>query len=167
MNKRLLWATLVAALPACVQPPASQLERPPPVGLTEVEPQPAPPAVAAEPRLEGQVVLEPAAPPFSLTSKLELPVQKRRSFVGSVALTLTVVGAKPGLLAVEFVTPQGQVYERREHRLNGRVHDTQEARFELPVAGTWIDSAALHGTWQVNVTLDDVALRTLEFEVAP
>ena len=58
-------------------------------------------------------------------------------------------------------------YERHVAQLQGSALDTQHFDFVLPVAGTWIDSQSLTGSWSANVFVAGVSQQTLTFDIEP
>lgn len=58
--------------------------------------------------------------------------------------------AGPHTVAFEVYEPMGNIYQRNEVAFSGsgRVFDA------MPIAGTWIQTFAMTGTWQVKVFVD-------------
>jgi hypothetical protein len=121
-------------------------------------------AIDRQKRLDASLLNPPAFRAIaSLTT--DLTAAGGLSELRSVGVKIEVRGAEPSQLAVEFVTPAGQVFDRQVTRLTGTLVDTQTAEFELPVAGTLIDSSTIVGTWHARFLLEGVEVSTLSFEV--
>ncbi len=76
----------------------------------------------------------------------------------------------PGLyreIAVEFSTPDGQVFERQRRDVGAHRQPAARMKFSMPVSGTWAASPERHGTWNAQVFLDGVAAASRSFEVQP
>ncbi len=84
-----------------------------------------------------------------------------------VHVTVDVSGVDPSELALEFVSPEGDVFERQTARLTERRTVAQSVEFLLPVAGTLIASTQRVGTWQARLFHDGAPVQTLSFEVTP
>ena len=173
------WRTLaaaalaLAAASACETRPAPALgSGAAPVGVGALD-APAPradtPALAAPARaLPAQVVgatprarvaLRATLAPLAVTSVTEL---------GEVALDVEVEGvAGPAELAVEFIAPGGEVFDRQARTLEGSAFELQQARFALPVAGTQVDQLRLTGQWQARVFLGGRQVDAQSFGLTP
>ena len=75
-----------------------------------------------------------------------------------VLVRVDVEGVDPSEVAVEFTTPTGQVFDRQVKQLTQPRTEKQSVEFGLPVAGTFITSNQLVGTWQARVFLAGVEL---------
>lgn len=175
MNRHLAVGLLALLAFGCAQ-------RPPDPGPT-VEPQGpealAPEAVALPPPEYGSSVMEygssamiePLKPPaLSATTCLSYQpaTETRISTVRSVIACAKVVGAEGRrTLAVEFIAPGGFPYERREKELKGSAFETQLIEFDLPVAGTMIDTSRMSGKWSARFFLDGQPLATRTFDLLP
>jgi hypothetical protein len=73
---------------------------------------------------------------------------------------------KPREAVVEFVAPNGSVFDRREQRLVPTTGDALALDFTLPVGGTLIESARLAGAWAVRLYLDGNLVVTRSFQLA-
>lgn len=85
----------------------------------------------------------------------------------SVSFYVDVIGANGGDLALELVTPDGTVYQRMLQDLGTDPFATQHFEFKLPVAGTWIQSQGLTGTWDAHLFRADAELVHETFELDP
>ncbi len=92
----------------------------------------------------------------------------RVSEVRSVVFDFDVEGvATPSELALELVTPRGSSYERHVQALREAPFDTQHATFDVPVAGTMIDTSRLHGQWTARYFVNGTEVGTQTFELTP
>lgn len=107
-------------------------------------------------------------PPLAVTPRVEYHRADRLSpkSLRSVTVGFDLVGANPGVLAVEFVAPDGQVYERRELGLEGSAFRTQHVELELAVGGTWIDTQEMNGHWTAHAYLKGEEVAVAGFEVS-
>lgn len=116
-----------------------------------VQAKPEPPALSA---VTG-VSFEPAQP---------VPL----SSLNYVHCELRVVGlGGPHSIVVEFVAPNGFLYERREKQVDESPFVAQTLRFDLMVAGTMIDQSVMTGDWNVRYFLDGQPLAASPFELKP
>lgn len=152
---------LLLALASCRvggDPPSTSLVSP----LAKVELR-GPAQSVEDPRVDA--VAQPL-PPLAFSSRVTPIRAEGMAGLRDVLVQLSLQGAVPNSqLAVEFLSPGGMPYERRERSIEGgglQVHD-----FLLPVAGTFIESAGLTGSWSARFFLDGVELTTADFEVAP
>lgn len=117
--------------------------------------------------------LEEALPPpkvkliFVPTLSTEPPETTQVGLLREVRLSIDVQGLDPSALAVEFVAPEGNVFNRQVKQLNQKRTVRQQVDFTLPVAGSLIASSNLVGTWQAHVFHNDVEVAALSFEVTP
>jgi hypothetical protein len=114
------------------------------------------PVVQAPPALSVQT--QATASPAGAVSK---------GLVDSITLSVDLLGADPGELALEIIAPNGTPYERHATQMQGTAFDAQHFEFVLPVAGTWIDSQSLTGSWSANVFVAGVAQQALTFDIEP
>jgi hypothetical protein len=131
---------------------------PRPEFLPEPKPEPEPqPEVPKPPELAASTALSPEPAGASRIAELQ-----------RLELGVSVVGAEgPHELAVEFITPSGDVYRRSAQPLSGSAFETQAVSFELLVSGTNIELGNMSGTWTARVLLDGTPLATRAFELAP
>ena len=111
----------------------------------------------------------PPPPPLAATGTLSInpPNAHSPSTVRSVTVTYSVIGVTaPSDLDVEFTMPGGLPYEKRTSTLTADPFNPQQLQFVLPVAGTFIDTNDLTGSWQVNLRLGANVLSTQTFELA-
>jgi hypothetical protein len=67
--------------------------------------------------------------------------------------------------AAEFVGPSGQPYQRLEAAIGVAPPADDHLTFELPVAGTIIDTNKLSGVWSVRLLVDGQTIATQSFEL--
>lgn len=120
---------------------------------------------------DGRPTAAKLLPPLTFEIKMDTVTPERVSLsdLDSVEVGIKLSGAFAGsTLAVEFIAPGdgNTVYERKTKTLEGSVFDEQNLSFQLPVAGTLIDSAKLSGAWTARFELDGVELATQTFELA-
>jgi len=111
----------------------------------------------------------PPPPPLAATGTLMIdpPGAHSPSTVRSVTATFSVVGVTASSdLDVEFSMPDGLPYEKRIATLNADPFNAQQLQFILPVAGTFIDTNDLNGTWQINLRLGGDILSAQTFELS-
>ncbi|MHB8876855.1 MAG: hypothetical protein ACYC8T_24425 [Myxococcaceae bacterium] len=93
--------------------------------------------------------------------------KSRTTEVRAVTVRLTVAAVpEPTEVALEFLAPGGTVYERRAGSL-AKVPGEQTLAFELPVAGTVIDSSSLTGVWQAQFRINGAKILAQNFELTP
>jgi len=162
-------ALAVLALSACAQPPAPVIDVPQAIRREKPPVVPAAPVEAFEVRaVEAKAAQSALPPPLAVTPKVEYHRADRLSpkSLRSVTVGFDLIGANPGVLAVEFVAPDGQVYERRELGLEGSAFRTQHVELELAVGGTWIDTQEINGHWTAHAYLRGEEVAVAGFEVA-
>jgi len=111
----------------------------------------------------------PPPPPLAATGTISVdpPDARSPSMVRSVTARFSVIGVTaPSNLDVEFTMPGGTPYEKRTATLDADPFNPQQMQFVLPVAGTFIDTNDLTGSWQVNLRLGANVLSTQTFELA-
>ncbi len=111
----------------------------------------------------------PPPPPLAATGAISLdpPATRSPSIVRSVTASFSVIGVTAASdFDVEFTMPSGLPYEKRIAPLIADPFNLQQLQFVLPVAGTFIDSNDLTGTWQVSLRLGGNVLTTQTFELA-
>jgi len=142
------------ALCACEQKTAPRLEQ-----QTE-NVEVLPPVVKGTPSLPPPPAAELPAPPLSatLTFTYDPDPMTPVSDLREITVDVDVLGATSQQLSFEFVTPAAAVFDARAAALSGNPYQRQHLRFELPVAGTLIDSSSLTGTWTARALLDDGTL---------
>lgn len=109
-------------------------------------------------------------PPLTLTakSKLDPADTTSTSDVRSVFLEVDIDGAAAqSELAMELLTPRGSAYHRQVETLTGSAYDKQQVTFDVPVAGTMIDSSRLHGQWTARILVNGELVATETFELTP
>jgi hypothetical protein len=151
--KALVTALVIGTLAACAR--------------TGVGPEPEPEPTVEDP---GPVDESPKPPDLAATTGVTLEPAGALSVSGvnRLLVDVSVVGAPgPRELALEFITPSGDVYRRSARPLPGSAFDTQTEQFELLVSGTNIDLGSMSGSWTARVLLDGSPLTTRTFELAP
>ncbi len=108
-------------------------------------------------------------PPLAATSTVTFSPagMVTKSEVVSVTLSVDVSGAAGGDLALELVAPDGSMYQRPEQPLGTDPFASQHFDFTFPVAGTWIDSMSLTGTWHAHLMFGSTELLHDTFELVP
>lgn len=109
-------------------------------------------------------------PPLTVTTStsMEPAGTIRISDVRSVFLEVDVGGAAAqSELALELLTPRGSSYHREVKTLTASAYDTQHVTFDVPVAGTMIDTSRLHGEWTARVFVNGAVVATQTFELTP
>jgi|GEM_PF-3469417 len=84
-----------------------------------------------------------------------------------VRLTVDVLGINPSEFAVEFTSPEGQVFDRQAQVLTKTKYDRQQVAFSMPVAATHISAMQMTGTWNARLFHQGTLIATLPFEVTP
>ncbi len=84
-----------------------------------------------------------------------------------ITLGVDLYGATPGEVAIELIAPGGSMYQRFATELTGEATQIQHVEFVLPVAGTWIDSQAMTGTWYAHVYFQGSERLTQPFDLDP
>ena len=142
--------------------------------------------LTVEPLARGTIDVAPPvttstiAPAFHLTPPQPLPppeaqVTLIRDPEGAMAVAalqsltahVTVTGATDGDIAIEFIAPGGTIYQRQAQPSANTPLTAQTFDFVLPVAGTWIDSNALTGTWEAVLMFGPAQLHDDTFELTP
>lgn len=131
-----------------------------------------PPAPAPRPDPPEQFAPEPLPDPKVLarwtpTLTLEPAGMTTAEALREVKVAVAIEGVDPNDLVVEFTAPEGNVFNRQEHRLTESRYHRQQAEFSMPVSGTAITAARMYGTWHAHVFLGSQKLATLPFEVLP
>jgi hypothetical protein len=164
MRVPLALLTLVAS--ACQQP-ATQLE-------IDVSNLARPTADVASPSVTRVNAAEPTRgpPPPALHAtatlvRTPLDPQQPDGALGSITLHVELIGAMGGELGVEFVTPDGTMYQRQVATARLAPFDTQTFDFTLPISGTWISSQALSGRWHGHLLLGANELLSESFDLNP
>lgn len=123
--------------------------------------------VLTAPKMVGFVApLAPPPPSCAIVVERDPPTAQTASTVRLVTFRLTVRGEEAGnRVLVEFVTPSGIVYEQRSAALTGTRFDVQQRVFELPVAGTVIDTGSLTGRWTARCSVESRPLGTADFDL--
>jgi hypothetical protein len=99
---------------------------------------------------------------------MEPAAQQSVTEVRSVTARLSVLGSEgEHRISAEFLTPAGVPYEGRSAAISGTASQTETVEFNLPVAGTLIDSSNLTGTWKVQFFLDGQKFAEQPFELTP
>lgn len=163
---------------ACQQAPASAIDvavadtvRAPVAAMPSSRDTTAAPSAPVAPQRERPTMHVPLRPvtPFSLTAATVISpagaVQK--SLVDSVTIGVDLMGAAPGELAVEFFAPNGMSYQRRTASVQGGTEAAQHFDFELPVAGTWIDSSSITGQWTARIFFQGEEKLSQGFDIEP
>jgi hypothetical protein len=112
----------------------------------------------------------PPPPPASASVQVLIEPEGQASVteVRSVTARLSVAGTGGDHgISAEFLTPSGTPYESRSASISGSAFDDHTLEFNLPVAGTLIDSSNLSGTWKVQFFLDGARLADQTFELTP
>lgn len=178
MNTRRLLALLSAVLAAsaCTDAARAFTDTATPVEVRPpVEPPPPPPPPPLTPLLPPARVelVYTEAPPLPLTHALRarlVPTGARTlREVQAVEVEVDVRGGPAGQreVAVQFVSPQGLVWERKALRLDRAQGELGTARFSLPVASTFLEEQALAGAWQVSSFDEGVAQASATFTLEP
>ncbi|MBX5481482.1 MAG: hypothetical protein IRZ16_06515 [Myxococcaceae bacterium] len=162
-------AVAAFALVACdaYRPPAlptSNVETAPPDPLPDVETpapispevQPVPPApVQTQLTVTGDVSVDPPDAPTLHEAN-------------AITLRYGLVGARgTHQLRLELKTPAGAAYQVFEREIDAEPNTEAVAEFELPVAGTVIDTYNLAGVWTAHLFFDGRELTTRTFELQP
>jgi len=108
-------------------------------------------------------------PPLTATSSVAFSPtgMLTKGDVLSVTVSVDVSGAAGGDVALEVVAPDGTMYQRLEQPLKADPFATQHFDFTVPVAGTWIDTMSLTGTWDAHLMFGGVELLHDTFELMP
>jgi hypothetical protein len=85
----------------------------------------------------------------------------------SIDLHVVVLGATGGEVAIEYVTPDGSMYQRQVRPLIEAPFVEQPFDFSLPVAGTWIEANQIYGDWSVHVMVGAAELLGQTFTLSP
>jgi hypothetical protein len=136
----------------------------------QVPTQPTQPMAELRPVAPTMVAEFREPPPLEVTSTSSIEPSGALSIgqVRSVRVGLDLIGAgAPQAVVIEFISPSGMVYERRESALVKSAFDRQQLAFELPVAGTLIDTADMAGTWKAEARIDGALVDSLQFELTP
>jgi hypothetical protein len=147
---------LLAAVATSCQRPAENLDVDVDVvKLTPTSTADTTPVSVTRPTFEARVL-----PPLSARATLTpLPI--------SIELHVVVVGATGGELAIEYVTPDGSMYQRQVQPLVEAPFAEQAFDFSLPVAGTWIEANQLYGDWNAHVLVGAAELLSEPFTLSP
>lgn len=133
--------------------------------VPEVEARPLDPGA-----VRAAVGVEPLKPPplsCSISSSSAPSGAQSVSEVRWIDLYLSIAGTAASEVNLEIVAPSGAIYERRAADLSGSAFDEQQLHFDLPVAGTVIDSANLHGSWIARCEIEGATRSTHHFELKP
>ncbi|MBL8956808.1 MAG: hypothetical protein JNK82_38900, partial [Myxococcaceae bacterium] len=108
-------------------------------------------------------------PPLAATSSVSFSPEGMRAKgeVVSITFSVDVTGANGGELALEVIAPDGTMYQRPQQPLQADPFATQHFEFTVPVAGTWIDSMSLTGTWSAHLLHGDAELLHDTFDLLP
>jgi|CXWL01.1.fsa_nt_gi hypothetical protein len=152
----------------CTKKPGSEIVESPIIEDLTTEPPTLPPVDQGP--LDSRPGDATELPPLAFTAQVDTaaPQLVSLSVLDGVQVSIKLSGAFAGSdVSVEFIAPEQTVYQRKETKLQGSVFDEQQLTFNLPVAGTLIDSGKLAGTWAARFELDGIELTTQTFELAP
>lgn len=171
------------AMTACSRP-SPKVEGPPPVIEVE-QPDELVNVGGAEPVLKSPGELQPAAQflnqvpisfevnrapvaPKVIASVVMLPAPSMNAEqLREVKLSLSLTAEEAGALKVEFVAPDGAVFDRREANFEANVLVPQTLEFSLPIAGTWVHTQAMTGVWTARALFNGETVAASTFEVTP
>lgn len=106
------------------------------------------------------------APPLS--GSLQVAPVATIGSTPSLRIAAAVTGAAgPTSATLDLISPRGEMYQRQVETLFGSAFDAQSVVFELPVAGTVIDTHALAGTWTAALTVNGAEIARQTFELQP
>jgi hypothetical protein len=147
--------------------PSDPMEDAAPVALSEPrEIRPAPVEEAPLPTVRPRELAQRAR--VNVNGELQLlPVSSvSLSAVRTVEVQVQIAGIAAGTeMVVEFRSPEGLPFERRTVTIQSA--EEQILTFELPVAGTLIDTAHLAGRWSARVFTGGVQRSSIPFEILP
>ncbi len=152
-------ASSVAPMP--VEPPLLERQTPDPLPVLVLEQ--VPPVVEVPP---------PEPPPLVVsiepTVTFDPPEAETVGTIRATKFELDVQGAEgEHEVALQVLTPSGHTYQLLTQKMTGARNGSVRVGFDLPVAGTFIDSSNLSGTWTARVLLDGEERGALTFELEP
>ena len=174
MKKQVLFVALVTLVTAAACERTPTVSPGPPNSAVVETPMPpeAEPALSRHQDPPGVTVPVPERPPAVVTIHPTIAFDPPEAqTVGTIRVTKfdLDVGGLEGEheVAVQAMTPSGHTYQLLRQGLYGAGTGSIRVSFELPVAGTFIDSSNLSGRWAARILLDGMEQSAVNFELAP